>query len=243
MTRGLRALAFAATILCSASFITEANAQEVRYSWVDLGFTDQDVSRSGMAVDPVGNQSYDFNASDGTGVRFRGSVGTWNNFYGVVEFVSSDPDVQGVVTNNVTGFQSAVEDEFDLTTIRGGIGFRFQASVRTDIFVEVTYDSIDYDFGNPVPSAPEFDFDIDEQDIGASLGVRSMLNDRFEVRAYGRYSNIGDVDLTNRTFDSDTLFGAGFGYTIVRGLSITGDYESGEIDTWSIGFRLDLDED
>ena len=57
-------------------------------------------------------------------------------------------------------------------------------------------------------------------------------------------SNVGDVDLNSPagSFDADTLFGAGFGYELVRGLSITGDYESGEFTNWSIGFRLDLDE-
>jgi hypothetical protein len=30
---------------------------------------------------------------------------------------------------------------------------------------------------------------------------------------------------------------------VIRGLSIVGDYESGEISSWSVGFRLDLDED
>ena len=44
-------------------------------------------------------------------------------------------------------------------------------------------------------------------------------------------------------FDEDTLFGAGFGWQIIRGLSIVGDYEAGEFSNWSIGFRLDLDED
>jgi hypothetical protein len=43
--------------------------------------------------------------------------------------------------------------------------------------------------------------------------------------------------------DADTLFGVGFGYELIRGLSITGDYESGEFSSWNIGFRLDLDEE
>jgi hypothetical protein len=39
------------------------------------------------------------------------------------------------------------------------------------------------------------------------------------------------------------VYGAGFGWQIVRGLSIVGDYESGQFTSWSLGFRLDLDED
>lgn len=239
MKQVYRALAAMLALLA----VTSAGAQEVRYSWFDFGLMAQDVSRSGTAFDPLGNQTYEFNTSDGSGVRFRGSVGTWNNFYALIDFGSSDPKVDGVVTNNTTGFTSTVTDEFDLTTIRGGIGYKFAIGIRTDVIVELTYDSIDLDFGNPVPSVPEFDFDMDAQDIGAAIGIRSMLSDKFEVRAHGRFSNVGDPILNDRTFDSDTLFGAGMGYEIVRGFSITADYESGEIESFSLGFRLDLDED
>ena len=70
-----------------------------------------------------------------------------------------------------------------------------------------------------------------------------MLGDHLEVRATGRYTNVGAVDLSTGVLDSDTLFGVGFGYELVRGLSITGDYESGEFSSWNLGFRLDLSED
>ena len=69
-----------------------------------------------------------------------------------------------------------------------------------------------------------------------------LLND-LELRVYGRYTSVGDVDLNTAEFDDDTLIGAGFGWQLVRGLSIVGDYEAGEFSNWSIGFRLDLDED
>ena len=58
-------------------------------------------------------------------------------------------------------------------------------------------------------------------------------------------AGVGDVDLNAMAgvMDDDTLYGAGFGIEIIRGLSITGDFESGEFSSWNIGFRLDLDED
>ena len=70
-----------------------------------------------------------------------------------------------------------------------------------------------------------------------------MLSDSFEVRVRGRYTDVGEVDLTTGLLDSDTLYGAGFGWEVVRGLSIVGDFESGEFTNWNIGFRLDLSED
>jgi len=86
-------------------------------------------------------------------------------------------------------------------------------------------------------------FDMAEKGIGGTVGLRSMLNDDLEVRAYARFTNVGDADLDAKEFDSDTLFGIGIGWELVRGLSLQADYESGEFSSWAIGFRLDLDED
>ena len=213
-----------------------ATAQDVRYSWLDLSFMSQDVERMGTRV-PIAGQTVDVVASDGDGVRFRASFGTWHNLYIFADYGSTDIDVAVLVTNAQGQFPA--EDEFDYTTIRGGIGLRIPLGFKTDLYGEVSYDSLDLDFGSFAGES----FDVDEQDIGGAIGIRAMLNDDFEVRAYGRYSGVGDVDLNTTLFEEDTLFGAGFGWRIVRGLSIVADYEVGEFNSLSVGFRLDLDED
>lgn len=223
-------------VLLLSAVSAAANAQEIRYSWLDMSFMAQDVDRIG-SQEPIVGQTVDVGGSDGDGVRFRGSIGPWNNIYLFVDYGSTDIDVAALVTNDQGQFPA--EDEFDYTAIRGGVGLRFPLSFKTDIYSEITFDSLDLDFG----SFAGENFDADEQDVGGSIGVRSMLTDDLEVRAYGRYTSVGDIDLNTATFDDDTLFGAGFGWQIVRGLSIVGDYEAGEFSSWSIGFRLDLDED
>lgn len=214
-----------------------AGAQELRYSWLDLSFMGQDVDRQGLQQTPVPGQTTEVNATDGDGVRFRGSFGTWYDFYVFGEYRSTDIDVEALVRNDQGEFPAA--DEFDLTTIFGGIGWRYPIHFATDIFVELSYDSIDYDFG----SFAGEDFDIDDQDFGATLGIRHMMNDDIQLYAYGRYSNHADIDLDTLTFDTGQFYGAGIVWEIVRGLAIVGDFESGEITSWAVGFRLDLDED
>ena len=76
-----------------------------------------------------------------------------------------------------------------------------------------------------------------------TAGVRHMLGDDFEIRGYGRYSSHAEVDLNTLEFDTGALYGVGFSWQLVRGLAIVADYETGEVDTWSIGFRVDMDED
>jgi len=75
------------------------------------------------------------------------------------------------------------------------------------------------------------------------LGIRSLFGDQLELYARARYTNVGDVNLTEKVFDSDVLVGVGLSYMLIRGLSVTVDYETGELESWSVGFRLDLDED
>lgn len=225
-----------AALLFFAFVSANSGAQEIRYSWLDLSYMAQDFDRMGSQV-PIPGQLVDIDGQDGDGVRFRGSMGLWNNLYLFLDYGSTDIDVNAVITNSQGTFLA--EDKFDYTTIRGGVGLRIPVAFSTDLYAEASYDSLDLDLG----SFALENFDMNEKDIGATVGVRHMFNDDIEVRAYGRYTNVGDVNLNTLAFDSDTLFGAGIGWTLIRGFSIQADYESGEFSSWSFGFRLDLDED
>jgi len=223
----------ASLLLCSGG---PAAAQEIAYSWMDMSFIGQEIDRSGVQV-PIVGQSVEVAGSDGDGIRFRGSVGTWKNLYLFVDYGSTDIDVDVVITNNQGVFEDS--DEFDFTSIRGGIGFKYSVFNKTDIFAEVSYDSTDLDFG----SFAGENFDTDAQEIGGALGFRTLFGDHFELKIQGRFSNVGDVELNTLEFDSDTLYSIGFAWELVRGFSIVGDFESGEFSSYGLGFRLDLDED
>jgi hypothetical protein len=213
-----------------------AAAQDIGYSWLDMSYMGQDIDRSGVQV-PIPGQSVEVAGSDGSGIRFRGSVGTWKNLYLFVDYGSTDIDVDVVITNDQGVFDDS--DEFDFTSIRGGLGWKYSVFNKTDIFAEVSYDSTDFDFG----SFAGEDFDADAQEIGGALGFRTLFGDHFEVKVQGRYTNVGDIELNTLEFDSDTLYSVGFAWTVIRGLSIVGDFESGEFSSYALGFRLDLDED
>lgn len=213
-----------------------AAAQEIRYSWLDMSFMAQDIDRSGVQV-PIPGQSVEVAGSDGSGIRFRGSVGTWKNLYLFVNYASTDIDVDVVITNSQGVFEDS--DEFDFTAIRGGLGWKWSVFNKTDIFAEVSYDSTDFDFG----SFAGENFDADAQEMGGALGFRTLFGDHFEVKVQGRYTDVGDIDLNTLEFDSDTLYSIGFAWNVIRGFAIVGDFESGEFSSYALGFRLDLDED
>jgi len=216
-----------------------SHAQEIRYSWMEMSFMGQDVSRTGSLPTPgVPDQIVDVSVSDGTGVRFRGSFGTWNNLYLVFQYAATDIDLTGEVTNPGNP-PAGFDDEFDYTSIRGGVGIKYSIFENTDIFGELTYDRVGFDFG----SFAGENFDMDRQEAGGALGIRTLFGDHFMVQVHGRYSGVGDADLTTGLFDSDTLFGAGFAWEFIRGMSFVGDVESGEFSSYSLGLRIDLDED
>ena len=231
------AIAKIASALLLMAFSSTTLAQDVRYSWFEIAYVSQDVSKDGTRTDELIGQTVDISATDGNGIKFSGSFGTWHNLFAFVDFNSSDISVNALVSNDLV--EEAAEDEFDFTTVRGGVGVKWSLTPKTDIYGAVSYDSTDLDFGSFAGES----FDVGGKDVGGEVGIRSIFGNKVELRANVRYSGVGDVDLNTGEMDTDTLFGVGFGYELIRGLSITGDYESGQFSSWSIGFRLDLDED
>lgn len=230
MTAGNR---FFITLLASALPLA-AGAQELSYAWFDIAYVAQDIGKSGLQGDEVQNVA--LNTDDGDGVRFRGNVGLFNNFYLFGDFTSSNIDDSAIVTNPQGSFPAT--DEFDVSTLRGGVGYSYPLNVTNHVVAELSYERLEFDFG----SFSGEDFDAEDTGVGARIGWRNRLAPKFEVGAHARYTSVGDVDLTNGDFDSDVLVGLGAAWTPIRAFSIVADYEAGAIDTWGIGFRLDLDE-
>ncbi len=225
-------------VLLLVAYSSATLAQNVRYSWFEISYVQQGIGEGGtLTDDQIGQTVKIVSVEDDNGIKFRGSFGTWRNLFAFVDFNSSDLIIDVTVSNSQGQF--SVTDEFDFIAVRAGVGVRWSLTHKTDIYAAVSYDSTDLDFG----SFAGENFDTGEKDVGAQVGVRSIFGDKLELRANVRYSGVGDVDLTTGIWDSDTLFGVGFGYELIRGLSITGDYESGQFNSWNIGFRLDLDED
>ena len=231
---------FVAKIIVASLLLTNASAtmaQDVRYSWFEIDYVSQEVDKDGTFTDDLIGQTVDISTSDGSGVKFRGSWGTWHNLFAFVDFSSSDINVDALVSNDLV--EVSASDEFDFTTTRVGVGLKWSLTTKTAIYGAVSYDTTDFDFGSFAGES----FDTGDKDAGAAIGIRSIFGQKLELRARIRYTGVGDVDLTTGVLDADTLYGVGFGYELIRGLSITGDYESGQFSSWTIGFRLDLDED
>ena len=84
----------AAFALLVAGSVAQAQ-DEVRYSWFEISYVNQDFDRQGSQTsfaDPLEPQLVEIDGSDGSGIKFRGSVGTWNNLYAFLFGVRSPLD-------------------------------------------------------------------------------------------------------------------------------------------------------
>lgn len=113
LMRGAARIAFVFSLVLSSSITM---AQDVRYSWFEIAYVNQDVSKSGSITDSGIGQTVDISTTDGSGIKFRGSLGTWNNLFAFVDFNSSDIDVDALVSNNQAVIGAT--DLFDFTAIR-----------------------------------------------------------------------------------------------------------------------------
>ena len=128
MNKLLRTIGVVSSLFGAMALLNVAAAQDVRYSWFEFGLIGQDIQKEGAQFDPDLNQAVAINASDGGGVRFKGSIGTWKNFYLFMNFETSDPTVEAIVTNPQGSFPA--EDKFDLTSLRAGIGSPYSVGIR-----------------------------------------------------------------------------------------------------------------
>ena len=226
------AAAIAAVVAAGVPLLQQpARASSLSYTYLDFQSLDNTVDAAGVQM-PVPLQTVSIDAGGGDGIAVGGSMATGSRFYVAGIYKSSIIDVQGVVTNPLTTV--AVDDEFDLTLGRLSLGYLQPIGENLDVIFEVSYDSVNYDFG----SIAGEDFDLDDTGAGAQLGFRWNPVPAFELFGFGRHSPMGKTNLSAREFESDTTAHVGFRWYFFQDLGIGLEYESGEIETTTISMRF-----
>ena len=218
-------------ILVLSGLASISLASDLSYTVLDFQAVSQSVDAAGIQT-PVPSQTVAVNTDSGEGVAVAGSLAIGERFYALGTFQTSIVDVNGVITNplGVTN----VTDDFDLLNSRVGAGYIFPLGRDFDVVAELTFDSAEFDFGG---FAGE-DFDTDDSGVGGKIGFRWNPTEAVEVFSHGRYSSVGKVDLQTRDFDTDTLFTAGLRWYFLEDLGLGVEYESGEIETFTISVRF-----
>ena len=149
--------------------------------------------------------------ADGDGYAVGGSVELNDNWFVFAGYSSID-----------------LESVIDFNTWTAGAGYHAPITAgKTDWFASLAYIDAEADAGG-FGSA-------DDSGFGIEAGIRSMLNEQFELYGSIGYSDLGDGA-------DGTAFGAGFWYTVTGNLALGLGASVGEdVTSYGAGIRLYFD--
>ena len=208
-----------------------AQASELSYTFLDFQRLDNTVEVAGVQS-PVPLQTVSVNTRGGDGIAVGGSMAAGDRFYLSGVYRSSIIDFSGIVTSPLATLN--VADEFDLTLGRLSLGYLRPIGEELDFIAEISYDSVNWDFG----SLAGENFDLDDTGVGAQVGLRWNPVRSVELFAFARQSPVAKPNLSTRTLESDTTAHVGVRVYLFRDLGIGLEHESGEVETTTISMRF-----
>ena len=211
--------------------LPDARGSELSYTFLDFQSLDVTVDAAGSQT-PVPLQTVSVEAGDGDGIAVGGSMAAGEHFYLSGGYRSSIVDVRSVVSSPLTTV--TVDNQFDLTLGRLSLGYLHPIGETLDLVAEVSYESVNYDFG----SVGGENFDLDDSGAGALLGFRWNPVPAVELFAFARHSPMAETNLSALEFDAGTIAHAGLRWYFFEDLGVGVEYESGEVETTTISIRF-----
>ena len=200
---------------------------------------------------------------DGDGFALRGSWGFHPNWHVFAGYADHDLDVLMNMSGTITEMDATPADfglvastRGDITDWQAGLGYNFNFTPNVSGFVQVSWDNRDVDFdsmsvslSDPTGQLEATDvigdadlLSVDNDGLGANVGLRGKVTDWLELNGHVRYSEIGGIDLMadgDDTLDSDTWVGVGAVVHVTDTFAINGEVEAGDDSTaWGVKARL-----
>jgi hypothetical protein len=221
----------AAFVLAFLQLPDAAQASELSYTYLDFMYADQTVDATGNQQ-PVFGQNIFVDAEQGDSIAMGGSLGLGKRFFLSGSFASSIIDVTATVTSPLA--EVTVTDNFDVISSRLSLGYVQPLGDAFDLLFEVTYDSLEFDFGSFAGES----FDVEDSGAGAQIGFRWNPTRALELYASSRFSPVGKVTLDDLEFDSDVINRVGLMWYFFEDLGVGLDYESGQVESFSVSMRF-----
>ena len=222
------ALALMATLaLCSA-----ASAKELDFNYVDGNFVDMDVDYSESFSED--GDSISFETDNGSGYQVGAAWEIWERWHVFADYTQARQDLKFDAVFDGEAFSST--GDFDVVRYRIGIGYGFEISDSMLAFARVSFDSIEFqDF--------EIDGedmgDIDDDGLGAELGMLWAITPQLHLQGQLRYTSVGKLDDGEGSgFGSDLLYGVSGRWYFSDTFALQAGYEAGEFSTWHAGVRF-----
>jgi hypothetical protein len=219
-------------VLCGWVGGQEALAENLSYTYIDAEYlrVDLDIDESTT----IGTDLLAFETDDDRGYRVAASWELFFNFHLFGEFQKAENDYKTSLTGPAVDTQDA--GDFDVTRWRAGVGYGLPLGDRLSVYGRVTYDNIDVE-------SIRIDTitlgDDDDNGVGFEGGLRWLVLQTLELQAYGRYSDVGSMEV-GEGFDDDVLGGVQVRWNAFgsEDLAYQMGYEFGDINTLNIGVRF-----
>lgn len=202
---------------------------------------------------------------DGDGYALGASWGFHPNWHAFAGYADHELDLFMNASGTLsevdlppTDFALAATSSGDVKDWRAGFGYNTYITENVSGFVQVSWDSRSIDFdsmsvsltdpsGMLGPSDIIGDVDtnikIDNEGLGANVGLRGKVTDWLELNGHVRYSEVGGIDLMAEEDDdaitSNTLYGVGAVVEFTDTFAVSGEVEAGEdVTAWAVFARL-----
>lgn len=209
-----------------------AVAADPGFSFVELNYVNVDTDYSETLALEGDSLRLGTDADDG--FQFGGAFefGDHWHVYGEYSQAGQDLDLVAVIdgeTLNASG-------DFDVVRYRLGVGYAFAMSDTMDAYGQLGLDGIEFkDF----KLEGEDLGDVDDDGVGAELGVLWAATPSLHLQGQVRYTSVGALDDSGGDgFDSDVLFGVSGRWYFTESFAVQAGYEAGDISTWHAGVRM-----
>lgn len=230
---------YAAAALCAVFAVgwpaAQAAAADLGYSFVDFGAVGLQGGLDGTKASTP-TQTVAVHTDTGTGLSVAGSLQVGQRLYLRGSYDSAVIDVSAVVQSPLALVNTS--GNFDRTSSRAAFGYHRAFGEKIDAFAELTWDSVNYDFG----SFAGENFDAKDSGAGAGIGLRWSATDALEIYAALHASPVADIDLTRSTLSSGTEATVGLRYYFFQDLGFGVDLRSGDVDALTLSMRLGFGE-
>ena len=210
-------------------------ASDLGYTFVDFGALTVDAGATGQQS-PTPGQTVTVAGQDGDGLGVAGSLAVGSRFYVRASYDTAVVDVNAVVTSPLA--RAETSGNFDLLSTRIGFGYVRPIGQRLDLTFELGRDKAEYDFGSFAGES----FDVSDSALAAQVGVRFHATEGLELFLGARSSDVGEVNLTERRFQSGTEVSAGLRYYFFEDLGLGFDFRSGDVDSFALSLRFGFGE-
>jgi hypothetical protein len=220
-----------AGLLGTACLLTsQVSFADFSYTYLEFGSL---AARSDFSAEQVaGPQTVTLDPDSGDGLMIAGSLAFGSRFYIRSSYRAATLDTDALVSSPLA--VSVASGSFDWTTASAALGTAFSLSERLDLFAELGYRTVHFDFG----SFAGENFDADDSGSEVAAGLRFSPNERVEFDLKAFSNSIGESNLATGEFANQPGFEAALRWYVFEDIGLGVELRSGDVRSFGASIRF-----